>query len=163
MERSRLIAAAPVRSASEAWRVVCTLFADTLERSPSVPVGSVSKELEPLNGLGAALIAGGHLESKGLVLVDTGLHLTVRVLTADAALDMEENLNPVPGGANATEGWTLYLPPAGPLDNAVATAAKNSVHLSTDAPPTSAPAEKSQAASRSVIDLDALRSLGKKP
>ncbi|MGH9511433.1 MAG: hypothetical protein ACRD2U_04785 [Terriglobales bacterium] len=161
MERSRVIAAAPVRSAFEAWRVVCSLLADTLERSPSVPVGSVTNALEPLKGLGAALIAGGHLESKGLVLVDTGLHLTVRVLTADAALDIEENLNPVPGGANATEGWTLYLPPAGPLDKAVAIAVKDSVHLSTDTPPTSTPAEKSKAGSSSVIDLDALRSLGK--
>jgi hypothetical protein len=163
MERTRFIAAAPVRSASEAWRVLCTLLADTLERSPSVPVGSVSKELEPLNGLGAALIAGGHFESKGLVLVDTGLHLTVRVLTGDAALDTEENLNPVPGGANATEAWVLYLPPVGPLDNTVAAAVKTSLHLSTDTPPISAPAEKSQDISRSLIDLDALRSLGKKP
>ena len=163
MERTRLIAAAPVRSASEAWRVVSTLLADTLERSSSVPTGSVGKELTPLKGLGPALIAGGHLESKGLVLVDTGLHLTVRVLTADAALDVEENLSPVPGGASATDGWTLYLPSAGGLDSAVEAAVKNSTHLSTDAPPASAPAEKSDGASRSLIDLNALRSLGNKP
>jgi hypothetical protein len=163
MERTRFIAAAPVRSASEAWRVVSALLADTLERSSSVPTGSVANELSPLKGLGPALIAGGHLESKGLVLVDTGLHLTLRVLTADAALEVEEILSPVPGGASATDGWTLYLPSAGPLDSAVKAAVKNSTHLTTDAPPSSAPAEKSGGASRSLIDVNALRSLGNKP
>ena len=163
MERSRYIAAAPVRTASEAWQVVSTLLAETLERSSSVPTGSVGKELAPLKGLGAALIAGGHLESKSLVLVDTDLRLTIHVLTADAALDVEENLNPVPGGASATDGWTLYLPSAGPLDDAVAAAVKNSRHLSTNAPPQSAPAEKSTGGSRSLIDVNALRSLGNKP
>jgi hypothetical protein len=162
MERSRLIAAAPVRSASEAWRILCILLTDTLERSSSVPKGSVIGELATLKGLGPALIAGGHLESKGLVLVDRGIHLTIRVLTADAALDIEENLNPVPGGAEATEGWVLHLPPAGPLDGAVVAAVKNSAHLSTDEPPASAPAEKSEGVGRSLIDLNALRSLGKK-
>ena len=163
MERTRFIAAAPVRSASEAWRLVSALLADTLERSSSVPIGTVGKELAPLRGLGPALIAGGHLESKGLVLVDTGLHLTIRVLTADAALDVEENLNPVPGGASATDAWTLYLPTAGALDNAVKAAVENSKHLSTDAPPASAPAAKSAGASRSLIDVNALRGLGNKP
>ncbi len=163
MERTRFIAAAPVRTASEAWRVVSTLLADTLERSSSVPTGSIDKEFATLKGLGPALIAGGHLESKGLVLVDKDLHLTILVLTGDAALDIEENLNPVPGGASATEGWALYLPPAGPLDRAVAAAVKNSQHLSTNEPPTSAPAEKSDGASRSLIDVNALRSLSNKP
>lgn len=159
MERTRLIAAAPVRSASEAWQVVCTLIANTLERSSAISVGSVSKELAPLKGLGPALIAGGHLESKGLVLVDDGLHVTIRVLTADAALDVEENLSPIPGGAGATDAWAVYLPPAGPLDSAIAAAVKHSRHLSVKLPHTSARAEKSET-STSVIDINALRSLG---
>jgi hypothetical protein len=163
MERTRLIAAAPVRSASEAWHVVSRLLAETLECSSSVPSGSVDRELTTLKGLGPALIAGGHFEFKGLVLVDKGLHLTIRVLTADAALDVEENLNPVPGGASATDGWTLYLPSAGPLDSAVQAAVKNSPHLSTDEPPVSVPAEKSEGGSQSIIDVNALRSLGNKP
>jgi hypothetical protein len=163
MERIRFIAAAPVRSASEAWRVVSTLLADTLERSSSVPAGSVGKELALLKGLGPALIAGGHLESKGLVLVDTNLHLTICVLTADAALDVEENLSPVPGGGSATDRWTLYLPSAGPLDSAVEAAVKNATHLTTDAPPAAASAEKSGGGSRSLIDVNALRSLANKP
>src|SRR4051812_20087037 len=81
MERRRTIAAAPVRSASDAWQVVCRLLSDTLEKSPSIPAGSVVKELSPLRGLGPALIAGGHLEGKGLVLIDEGMHLTVLVAT----------------------------------------------------------------------------------
>src|SRR3984957_4293272 len=131
MERTRLIAAAPVRSASEAWQVLTTLLSDTLERGSSISTGSVAAVLANLNGLGPALIAGGHLESKGIVLVDEGLPLTIRVLTADTALDVEENLNPVPGGANATDGWTIYFPPAGPLDRALSSAGKSFLYLRT--------------------------------
>lgn len=160
MERRRSIAAAPVRSASDAWNVVSKLLADTLERSASIPAGTVAKELTPLSGLGPALIAGGHLESKGLVLVDYGLHLTILVMTADAALEVEENLSPVPGGSKATDGWTLYVPPTGPLDRAVAAALKGSSHLSVETPPMSAPAVKADGSGESLIDLDALRRMG---
>lgn len=155
MERQRTIAASPVRSAVDAWKTVTTLIADTLERSPVVPAGSVSEELRVLDGLGPALIAGGHLESKGLVLCDVGLHVTISVLTADAALRVSENLNPVPGGASATEGWMLYLPLPGTLDASLNAAAKRSVHLSVESPPKSAPAAK-KGETASAIDLDAL-------
>ena len=158
MERYRTIAASPVRSASEAWEVVVALIANTLERSPNVVGGSVANELAVLDGLGPALIAGGHLESKGLVLCDVGLHVTVRVVTADAALGIDENLKPVPGGAGATDGWILHIPLPGPLDASVVAAAKRSPHLSVDAPPASTPAgrAKKQEAG-SAIDLEALR------
>ena len=155
MERHRTIAASPVRSAAQAWKVVATLVADTLERSPAVPTGSVGVELATLDGLGPALIAGGHLESKGLVLCDVGLHVTVTVVTADAAFRVKENLNPVPGGASATDGWTLYLPLPGALNASVEAAAKRSSHLSVEPPPKSAPAGKKREGS--AIDLDALR------
>ena len=121
-----------------------------------VPEGSVGEELSVLDGLGPAMIAGGHLESKGLVLCDVGLHVTITVLTADAALRLNENLNPVPGGASATEGWMLYLPLPGALDANVKAAAKRSVHLSVEPAPNSAPAAKKGEAA-SAIDLDALR------
>lgn len=158
MKRQRTFAASPIRSAVEAWDVVTTLITRTLERSPLIPDGSVARELAALEGLGPALIAGGHLESGGLVLCDVGLHVTVRVVTADAALAVSENHNPVPGGASATEGWMLYLPSPGPLDASVAGAAERSSHLSADAPPKSVPsanAGKSEAGS--AIDLEALR------
>ena len=156
MERHRTVAASPVRSAAEAWQVVARLLANTLERSPAVPEGSVGAELSTLDGLGPALIAGGHLESKGLVLCDIGLHVTVTVLTADGALGVTENLNPVPGGASATDGWMLYLPLPGALDASVEAVAKRSAHLSVETPPKSAPAAKKGGAA-SAIDLEALR------
>ena len=155
MERHRTIAASPVRSAADAWKVVTTLVTETLERSPTIPAGSVDVELAVLDGLGPALIAGGHLESKGLVLCDIGLHVTVTAVTADAALRVKENLNPVPGGASATDGWMLYVPLPGALDASVEAAAKRSSHLSVEPPPKSAPTKKREAGL--AIDIDALR------
>jgi len=160
MERTRYIAAAPIRSASEAWQVVCKLIADTLERSSSVVSGSVVKELLCLNGIGPALIAGGHLEREGLVLVDENLYATIQVLTADAALELMENLNPIPGGASATAGWMVYLPSSGPLKSTLNAAAKKSIHVSTDKPKQSLPAVKIENAVGPVVVLDALRRLG---
>ena len=155
MERQRTIAASPVRSAVQAWEVLTTLAAETLERSPAVPAGSVGDELVVLKGLGPALIAGGHLESTGVVLCDIGLHVTVKVFTADAALGVKENLNPVPGGSSSTEGWMLYLPLPGALDASVEAAAKQSSHLSVEPPPKSAPVANKREGS--AIDMEALR------
>ena len=158
MERHRTFAGSPVRSAVEAWGVVSTLITKTLERSPEVPTGSVVGELAALDGLGPALIAGGHLESNGLVLCDIDLHVTIRIVTADAALAVRENLNPVPGGGSATDAWMLYLPSPGALDASVTSAAKRSSHLSVEAPPKSAPSAKSSRRNvSSAIDLEALR------
>lgn len=158
MKRHRTIAASPVRSALEAWKVVKALIANTLERSSEVADGSVNSELAVLDGLAPALIAGGHLGSNGLVLCDRGLHVTIRVVIADSALDVDENLNPVPGGASATDGWMLHIPLPGTLDASVATAAKRSSHLSVEKPPESVPASKAEKRETgSAIDLEALR------
>ena len=158
LKRQRTIAASPVRGAVEAWAVVTTLIASTLERSSDVPAGSVSEELALLDGLGPALIAAGHLESKGLVLCDIGLHVTINVVTADAALGVNENLNPVPGGASATDGWILHLPLPGALDVSVVAAAKRSPHLSVDTPPESTPGPKTKKREGGLaIDPAALR------
>ncbi len=160
MQRTRTIAAAPIRSAAEAWQVVTTLIADTLERSPAIAAGSVAEALGPLRGLGPALIAGGHLEETGLVLVDRDLHVTILVMTANAALAVEENLNPVPGGGTATDDWTLHLPAIEPLKSSISAAVKNSKNLSA-APPPAAPSANEESGSRasSPIDMDALRKL----
>lgn len=161
MKRRRTIAAAPVRSALEAWHVVAKLVADTLERSQEIPAGSVVHELEPLLGLGPALIAGGHLESNGLVLVDVNLHLEILVMTADAAMTVEENLNPVPGGATATPAWMLYLPRRGPLGAIIEETVGHANHLSADPPPRSATARKTvRRPSDSLIDMAALQRMG---
>lgn len=160
MERHRLIAAAPFRSATDAWQITSSLIADTLEISSAIESGSVASELAPLNGLVPALIAGGHLESNGLVLCDINLHVTFCVVTADAALRVQENLNPVPGGGNATDGWILYVPPVKTLVASITAATKKSPHLSADAPPASAPKLKEQIRSEhSYIDLESLRKI----
>jgi hypothetical protein len=165
MKRTRTIAAAPVRSASEAWGTVMKLIADTLERSSAISDGTVAAELASLDGLGPALIAGGHLEERGLVLVDYGLHLTIAVVTGDRALSVDENLNPVPGGMGATNDWVLYLPSPDPLVAATSAAAKKSVHLSVESPPSAPPepADKSDGSRQSELDLDALRRLRSQP
>lgn len=158
MKRHRTIAASPVRNAAEAWRVATTLIANTLECSPNVAAGSVASELAVLDGLGPALIAGGHLESKGLVLCDVGLHVTILVVAADAALSVEENLNPVPGGVGATHDWMLHIPLPGALNASVAAAVARSSHLTVEKPPESLPAAKEEKrGARSAIDLEALR------
>lgn len=161
MERYRTIAATPVRTASEAWRTGVSLISDTLERSSSIPNGSVADELQPLDGLVPALIAAGHLEEKGLVVLADDLRLTIKFATADAAFAVDENLNPVPGGASATSSWMIYFPQVEHLSDALIAAAKKSTHISTDEPPSSATKEAAGSrASTGVIDLDALRRHG---
>jgi hypothetical protein len=159
MERVRTIAAAPIRSAAEAWDVVTRLLTDTLERSPAISSGSVAAALAPLKGLGPALIAGGHLENRGLVLMDRTLHLTILVMTADAALGVEENLNPVAGGASATDAWTLHLPEVEPFKAAISAAVKKSKHLSAAATRKASSANEEGGRDSSPIDMDALQKL----
>jgi hypothetical protein len=165
MQRHRTIAAAPVRSASEAWQVVISLLTDTLERSPAIPTGSVASELAPMAGLGPALIAAGHLQVSPLLLVDQSIHLSITVATGDAALEVDEHLNPVPGGTSATANWTLHLPAPIPLAEAVAGVVAGSAHLSTETPPSEATGDTSQKASANggLVNLDVLRQLGSRP
>lgn len=165
MQRRRTIAAAPVRGASEAWDVIVTLLADTLERSPDVPAGTVAKELATLDGLGPALIAAGHLQDSPLVLSDEALEVSIHVNTGDAALSVDENLSAVAGGASATGAWTLQVPTPAPLAAAVAAAIDGSVHLITDTASTPAPSATSLPSAKKVglLDLAAVRGIGRRP
>lgn len=158
MERRRAVAAAPVRSARTAWDVVVKLLADTLERSDHVPTGSVTTELRPLDGVAPALIAGGHLETTPLVLVASDLRLTVEILTGDAALTAEENLNPVPGGAQAPEDWVLYVPRPSALGSALDSAIQSSDHVSSEDPPKKL--EKAANAHLDMLDDEAINRIG---
>lgn len=161
MERKRAIAATPVRSASEAWRAAVSLVADTLERSSQVPEGSVATHLKPLDGLAPALIAGGHLERDGLVVTSQGLHLTIRLVTGEAAFSVAENLEPVPGGASADDSWMVYLPSVDHLATPLSVAAAKSDHISIDEPPASASKKADEARTGAhALDLDAMRRLG---
>jgi hypothetical protein len=110
MQRRRTLAGPPVRSATEAWGAVAQLLTNTLTVSTSVSELEVAAALAPLAGLAPALIAAGHLERAPLVLVDAAMHLSISVATGTAALELEENLNPVPGGASSTSTWVLHVP-----------------------------------------------------
>ena len=159
MQRYRQIAGPPLRTATAAWAVLTVLITDTLLASDQINSADVAIALTPLNGLGSALIAGGHLETTPLVLVSNGLHVSLTVATGDTAVGVEENLNPVPGGGTATNDWTLYIPPPTPLVSILATAAKQSSHLSIDRAPTDGTVEASSVVGASLVDLSALDGL----
>lgn len=159
MQRYRQIAGPPFRTATAAWGVVTTLITDTLIASGRITTIDVATALTPLNGLGAALIAGGHLENAPLVLVSNGLYLSLIVATGDAAVEVEENLNPVPGGSAATTDWMLYLPAPAPLPSILATAEKQSSHLSIDSAPAYSLVGASTVENAGLVDLSALDGL----
>src|SRR5512138_1771686 len=159
MQRARTIAGPPQRTATAAWETVATLIGDTLTVSGRVTADTVAAALAPLRGLGPALIAAGHLETSAAVLVSGPLYVSITVATGGAVTEVQENLNPVPGGANATTDWVLYLPNPANFAVPLATAVKQSAHLSVAAPP-----ERTAAVAASttvgLVDLAALDRLG---
>lgn len=159
MQRTRTIAGSPNRSAGEAWKTIVSLIGSTLERSPNVPQGSVEEDLLSVSGLGAAMTASGILDTHPLVLVAGDLELTIIVKSNDSAFAVDENLDPVPGGAQAPADWVLHLPDVGLVGDAAKKAAQGSVHLSTRRPKqTPPPTELSSP--NSSMNLDAFRQLG---
>jgi hypothetical protein len=99
------------------------------------------------------LIAGGHLERFPVVVHADPINLEITTVSGEAAVGLEENLAPVPGGATAT-GWTVYLPTPEPIGGAVRAAAASHSNLSADEPPDAPKAET--AVGRGVVDLGAL-------
>ncbi|TCB93511.1 hypothetical protein E0H26_22375 [Micromonospora zingiberis] len=116
--------------------------------------------LAPLRGLGPALIAAGHLETDAAVLVSGPLHVSITVATGGAVMEVQENLNPVPGGANATSDWLLYLPNPANFAVPLAAAVKQSAHLSVAAPPEDA-VGVAASSTAGLVDLAALDRLGR--
>lgn len=156
MQRFRTISAAPARSASEAVTAVADLVSDALGPAAGVDSDDVRAGLDHARPALLALVAGGHLEDNGVVLVADALHLTINVVGGDKALSNEENLAVVPGGATATE-WTVYLPTPEPIGSLVNSAADGHPNLSTSEPP----ADSQPKSSASLVDLGALASEGK--
>jgi hypothetical protein len=152
VQRHRTIASAPKRTAADAWQAVCGLIGDTLERSSSIERGDVDAALDPLGQTARMLISAGHLEGHPLVLVADDLWLEIATVSGGSALSLEENLNPVPGGASASD-WTLHVPQVEPMAKLVRTTVKGHDHLSAKEP--TAITERATTASASV-DLDAL-------
>lgn len=153
MKRLRKISAAPERTAGEVWATITALLADTLERSEEVERSDVERAMQVAGGVGRQLVSGGHLRKNPLVLVADEMWLEIEVLSANAAVGLDENLNPVPGGGSASQ-WTLYLPPVEPLAKLVRAAAKEDEHLSAEEP--KAVAEAASSSKAATFDDDAL-------
>lgn len=153
MLRRRSVAAAPARSASETWQVIANLLADTLDRSPNIERADVEDATRHAAGVGRMLVAGGHLERDPITLVAGELQLEIIAVSGDEALSIDENLNPVPGGASA-DAWTIHLPPCPPLTSVVEDAAEGHEHLSSK-PAVSAVAKASRGAQ--TLDEGALQ------
>jgi hypothetical protein len=158
MLRHRDIAAAPRRSATATWQTITDLVADTLNRSPHIDRADVESVMTTAARVGLPLVAGGHLNQHPLTLVADPVYCTISTVSGTAALSLEENLNPVPGGVQATE-FTLHLPTPDPLEELVRATAERSPHLSADPP--SDLAARAEAADRgvrgsSLVDLEAL-------
>lgn len=148
MRRHRAIAASPQRTAAETWQTVCSLIGDTLDRSSSIDRTSVEESLQPLGQLGRMLISAGHLEKNPLVLVAGDLWVEITTVSGGSALVLDENLNPVPGGATATD-WTLHIPQVEPMAKLVRATVKSQDHLSCDEP-----VEQSSATAKTNAGVD---------
>lgn len=134
MLRHKTIAGSPVRSTTTTWTTISTLVVNALDRSPMICRDAVEKVFETAAGLGRQLVAGGHLERHDLVVVAAPVHLAIRTTSGAAAINLDENLNPVPGGASATE-WMVYLPTPDPLGQTVRELADRVAHLSAEPAP----------------------------
>ena len=158
MRRHRDIAAAPYRSASVAWQVITQLVIDTFERSTAIARADVEKAMAVAAPIGRHLIAGGHLDRRPLTVIASPVYCTISTVSGSAALSLEENLSPVPGGTSATE-FMIYVPASEALADAVKEMAALSPYLSSDLPPDDADSSgesiKSDA-SVSLVNLGAL-------
>lgn len=157
MTRHRDIAASPVRAALETWETIANLIVSTLERSPDLNEADIRYVMDSLTPVGLALVAPGHLDRQPLTLTAAPLHLTINTCSGEGALRAleEENLNPVPGAAIASN-WMLYIPrPDGiaPLIDDVTT---DLINVSTDPAPASSTTE-SKASTAVDIDLGRLK------
>lgn len=160
MERTRKLAASPVRPANEAWTQIKALLADCLERSAAVPDNSVEAALSPLDGLAPSLIGSGYLAKEPLVLVAGDLRLNIYAIRGDAAFDVDENLAPVPGGASSPATWEIYVPSPIHLRDTTADRCAGHAHLISGKAPAATESNSSTMASRSyAIDPAALRQI----
>lgn len=153
MLRYRAIAASPVRSASSTWQVITDLVADTIAVSASLSRLEAEQAMLAAAPAGRMLVAGGHLDRYPLTLVAGLVNCEITTVSGTAALTAEENLNPIPGAAEAG-AFTIYLPSPDPLAAAVAAAVAGHARLSN-----AIPAAESQptASPEPLIDLNALR------
>lgn len=154
MLRHRTVAASPVRGASATWQIITDLVADTIAVSAGISRSDAVQAMAAAAPVGRMLIAGGHLDRHPITLVAGLVHCEIVTMSGTAALTVEENLNPIPGAADATT-YTIYLPAAAPLAAVVAEAVDGHPRLSDARPP--APEEKKAGGMGPLVDLDAIR------
>jgi hypothetical protein len=156
MQRHRNIAAAPARTASEVSGVLNSLLAETLIRSPHISDTEIATTLEALKPACIMLIAAGHLEREPIVLVAGNLYLSISTVSGDEALSIDENLDPVPGAADASD-WSLHVPTPDPVGDAIAALLSGVSHISTEpADPNSPNPVSAPARAASALNLEAL-------
>ena len=157
MLRRRQVAASPRRGSTETWEVISQLVIDTVTQSRHLTSGEVVKSMSAAAPVGRMLVAGGHLESQPLTLVVGKTHAEISTVAGVTAIQLDEELDPIPGAADATD-FMIYLPSPTPLQKAIADAINGDEHLADSAPPvTASETETGSAASAPLIDLDALR------
>lgn len=155
MKRTRQIAGSPFRDATDAWVTLRELVANSVSASPAFSETSVRTELRALDGLGAALVGGGHLDVDGVTLVADPIYVTITIASGDKAFQCDENLAPIPGGASATS-WNLYLPDITTLHKPLADLADSLAHVHLGKPP----AYVEKTAESATIDAAAFRASG---
>jgi hypothetical protein len=137
--------------------VITDLVVETLARSPHIERDDVVSAMSTAAVVGMPLVAGGHLDQHPLILVASPIDCTIGTVSGAAALSVEENLDPIPGGVQARD-FTVYLPTPEPLADVARQAAARSPHLSADDPADGGAAKASGAPAEraGLVDLQAL-------
>lgn len=156
MVRHRTVSAVPARTTAATWQAITELIVCTLDRSSDLNGEQVRAELDQVKPAAAALIAGGYTNREALTLRAGTLYLKITTCSGtDALKDLEdENTNPVPGAATATD-WTLHMPCPDSHADLLAEVLADLEHVTTDNPPAETTSTEANA-SPPVIDLTRL-------
>lgn len=156
MARHRTISAVPARTTAATWQAVTELVICTVSRSSDLDGDQVRAELDQVKPAAVALIAGGHTNREALTLRAGPLYLEITTCSGTDALKnlQDENANPVPGAATATD-WTLHLPCPDGHAGLLAEVVADLEHVTTDEPPAETKSTEANS-SPPVIDLTRL-------
>ncbi|WP_223165336.1 hypothetical protein [Lentzea indica] len=133
--------------------MITDLVADTVAQSAGLSREEAAQAMAAAEPVGRMLVAGGHLRRHPVTLVAGKVHCEITTVSGTAALTLEENLNPVPGAADA-DSFMIYLPSPVPLQEQVKAAADAHARLSDETAPA---AEAKSASAGPLIDREALR------
>ena len=151
MRRTRVVPAAPARSASATWDVIVNLVRDALTASRHIDVAEIDAAMTSAAGVGRALISAGHLDHHAITLVAPPIHVSIATISGTAALKTDDP-SPIPGGSTASD-WTLHLPTPAPLEKVVESVASKHPRLSSKPAPDHAAEDKATAS----IDREAIK------